>query len=55
METMMRKDYQIPTMNIVQLQHTGILMTSGDPASAGSKSSINGWGDGGSNTENIVM
>ena len=26
---MKRKDYQKPTMNVVKLQHTGMLMTSG--------------------------
>ena len=27
---MQKKDYQKPTMQVVQLQHSGMLMTSGD-------------------------
>ena len=35
--TMKRKEYEKPTMQIVELRHTGMLMTSGDnqAASAG--------------------
>lgn len=37
---MKRKDYQKPTMKVVKLQHTGMLMTSG-----GVKSMRSGYGE----------
>lgn len=51
---MKRKEYRRPQMKVVEIQQHRMLMTS-DPAPAGSKSSINGWGDGGSDTEDVVM
>lgn len=49
---MKRKDYEKPTMQVVELQQRGLLMTSGK---VGSTNSINDWGDGGSDNEDIYM
>ena len=49
---MKRKDYDKPTMQVVELQQRGLLMTSGK---VGSTNSINGWGDGGTDDEDIFM
>ena len=49
---MKRKDYEKPTMKVVLLQHTKMLMTS-DPVD--SKASINDWNDGGTTNDEIYM
>ena len=49
---MKRKDYVKPAMQVVKLQHHGMLMTSGE---VGAKSSINDWGNGGTTDDEIYM
>ena len=51
---MKRKDYRKPTTNIVQLRHTGMLMTS-NPEPVGPKASINDWDDCDTDEEDIYM
>ena len=50
---MKRKDYERPRMRVVEIQQRGLLMVSGDPVRGGN--SINDWGDGGTNNEEIYM
>ncbi|MBQ3300633.1 MAG: hypothetical protein IJH04_00510 [Eggerthellaceae bacterium] len=50
---MKRKDYERPTMRVVEIQQRGMLMVSGDPVRGGN--SINNWGDGGTTDEDIYM
>lgn len=50
---MKRKDYQKPTMNIVKLQHqTHLLAGSGKPSM---RNSIDGWGNGGEDNEELTI
>ena len=49
---MKRKDYERPTMKVVEIRQHGMLMTS-DPV--GSKATINDWKDGGTDSEDIYM
>ena len=50
---MKRKDYQKPMMNIVKLQHqTHLLAGSGEPSMI---NSINGWGNGGEDNEELTI
>ena len=50
---MTRKDYERPTMKVVQLQQRTHLLQTSDPV--GSKASINDWNDGGTTNDEIYM
>ena len=50
---MKKKLYEKPTMNIVKLQHqTHLLAGSGEPSMI---NSINGWGNGGEDNEELTI
>ena len=49
---MTRKDYERPTMKVVELRHRTMLL-SGSPV--GTKSSINDWNDGDTTNDEIIM
>ena len=50
---MKRKDYQKPTMDIVKLQKTQTLLAgSGEPLM---RNSIDGWGNGGEDNEELTI
>ena len=49
---MKRKDYEKPTMQVVELQHRTMLLQA---SPVGTKSTINDWGDGGSTNDDIYM
>ncbi len=53
---MKRKDYTRPTMKVVELRHTGMLMGSDGPAGVGAQRSsyTHGRTDGGSGTDEEV-
>ena len=52
MESKQKREYERPAMLVVEIQQRGLLMTSD---SVGAKSSINDWGNGGSDNEQIYM
>lgn len=43
---MKKKDYQKPTMNVVQLKHRTSLLVGSDPVAAPNKASIDNYEDG---------
>ena len=47
-----KRCYTKPTMKIVEVQHTKMLMTSGEVSG---RNSINSWGDGGTTDDEIYM
>ena len=49
---MKKKEYQKPTMTVVKLQQTQMLMTSGGPSMI---NSIDGWGNGGVDNEELTI
>ena len=49
---MTRKDYERPTMKVVELQHRTTLLQS---SPVGAKNSIDNWNDGGTTSEDIYM
>ena len=50
---MKRKEYRKPTMKVVQLQQTQRLLAgSGEPSM---KNSIDGWGNGGEDNEELTI
>lgn len=49
---MKKKLYEKPTMQVVMLQQTKMLMTSGEPSMI---NSINGWGNGGEDNVELTI
>ena len=49
---MKKKLYEKPTMKVVKLQQTQMLMTSGEPSM---RNSIDGWGNGGEDNEELTI
>ena len=50
---MKRKDYQKPAMQVVMLQHQQMILAgSGEPSM---RNSINGWGNGGEDNEELTI
>ena len=52
---MKKKQYQEPTMMVVKLQHTQMLMASGEREQMRGGSRINDWNDGGTTDDEIYM
>ena len=52
---MKRKDYERPTMKVVELRHRTMLLQASPNDSVSPKASINNWQDGGTDTEDIYM
>ena len=52
---MNKKDYQKPAMRVVKIQHSQMLCTSGGSGEPSMRNSIDGWGNGGEDNEELTI
>ena len=52
---MKKKQYQEPTMTVVELQHKTLLLTQSGDRSVPTRGRINDWNDGGTTDDEIYM